>query len=66
MTYNPTEDTQNDHRRLTKADKKAVARAMIEDAERQINEIRRYTNNVFRLVIKMRIDSTDVFGGRCI
>ena len=38
MTNNPTEETQNEYRRLKKAAKKAVARAMKEEAMRKINE----------------------------
>ena len=34
-------------------------------AVRKINEIGRNPNNVFRLVKKMKIESTDVVGGRC-
>ena len=66
MKKNPTEETQNEHMRLTKAAKKAVARAMKEDAERKVNEIGRYSSNVFRFVIKMKIESTDVVGRSCI
>ena len=50
---------------MNKAAKKAVARAMKEEAERKINELGRNPNNVFRLVRKIRIESTDVAGGRC-
>ena len=32
---------------------------------RKINEIRRIPNNAFRLVKKMKIESTDVDGGKC-
>ena len=38
---------------------------MKEEAVRMINEIDRNTSNVFRLVRQMRIESTDVVGGRC-
>ena len=66
MTNNPTKETQNEYRmRLKKAAKKAVARAMKEEAVRKINEIGRNLNNVFRRVKKMKIESTDVVGGRC-
>ena len=65
MTNNPTEETQNEYRRLKKAAKKTVARAMKEEAVRKINEISRNRNNVFRLARKMWIESIDVFGGRC-
>ena len=65
MTNNPTEETQNEYRRLNKATKKAVARAMKEEAMKKINEIGRNTNNVLTLVRKMKIESTDVVGGRC-
>ena len=44
---------------------KAVARAMKEEEVRKINELGRNPNNVFRLVRKMKIESTDVVGGRC-
>ena len=47
------------------AAKKAVARAMKEEAVRKINEIGRNPNNVLRLVRKMKMESTDVVGGRC-
>ena len=47
-TNNPTEETQNEYRRL----KKAVARAMKVEAVSKINEIGRNPNNVFRLVKK--------------
>ena len=55
MTKNPTEETQNEHMRLKKAAKEAVARTIKEDAVRKINEIGRNLNNVFRLVRKMKI-----------
>ena len=51
MTNNPTDETQNEYRRYKKAAKKAVARAMKEEAVRKINEIGR-NPNVFRLVTK--------------
>ena len=65
MKKNPIEETQNEYKRLKKAAKKAVARAMKEEAVRKIIEIRRNHNNVFRLVRKMTMASTDVAGGRC-
>ena len=53
MTNNPTEETQNEYkRRLKKAAKEAVARAMKEEAVRKIIKIGRNPNNVFRLVKK--------------
>ena len=50
---------------MEKAAKKAVARTMKEESVRKINEIGRNPNNVFTLVRKMKIESTDVVGGRC-
>ena len=50
---------------MKKAAKKAVARTIKEEAVRKINDIGRNPNNVFRLVKKMKIESTDVVGGRC-
>ena len=38
---------------------------MKEEALRKINEIGRNTNNVFRFVRKMTIESLSVVGGRC-
>ena len=38
---------------------------MKEEAIKNINEIGRNINNVFRLVRDMKIESTDVVGGRC-
>ena len=38
---------------------------MKEEAESKINELGRNHDNVFRLVRKMKIESTDVVGGRC-
>ena len=62
----PTEETQNEYRRrLKKAAKKAVTRAMKEEAVRKIKEISRNTNNVFSLVKKMKIVSTDVVREMC-
>ena len=49
MINNPTEETQNEYRRLKKAAKKAVDRAMKKEAVIKINEIGRNPNNVFRL-----------------
>ena len=46
MTNNPTDETQNEYRRL----EKAVARAMKEEEVRKINEKGRNPNNDFRLV----------------
>ena len=37
----------------------------MKEAVRKIIEIGRNHNNVFRHVIKMKIESTDVVGGRC-
>ena len=51
--------------RLKKAAKKAVVRAMKENVLRKINEIGRNPNTVFRHVRKMKIEITDVVGGRC-
>ena len=51
--------------RLKKAAKKAIAKAMKEEAVRMINELGRNFNNVFRLVRKMKIERTDVVGGWC-
>ena len=65
LQKNPTEEIQNEFRRLKKAAKKAVVRAVKEEAVRKINEIGRNHNNVIRLVRKMKIESTDVVGGRC-
>ena len=47
MTNNSTEETQDEYRRLKKAAKRAVARAMKEEAVRKINEIGRNHNNAF-------------------
>ena len=52
MKKNQSEETKNEYRRLKKAAKKAVARAMKEEAVTKINEIGRTHNNVFRLVRK--------------
>ena len=65
MTKNHTEETKNEYRRLKKAAEKAIARAMKEEAVRKINELGRNPNNVFKLDRKVKIDSTDVVGGRC-
>ena len=65
MKKNPTKKTQVEYRKFEKAAKKAVARAMKEEAERKINELGRNPNNVFRFVRIMKIKSTDVVGGRC-
>ena len=65
MSKNTTEQTKNENRRLKKAAKKAVARAMKDEALKNINEIGRNPNNVFRLVRKMKIESTYVVGRRC-
>ena len=64
MTENPTEETKT-IQEIEKPAKKAVARAMKEEAVRKINEIGRNPNNVFRLVRKITIESTDVGGGKC-
>ena len=52
---NLTEEAKNEYRRLKKAAKKAVARAM-----KKINELGRNHINVYRLVRKMKIERTDV------
>ena len=59
MEKNPTKE-KYEYRRL----KKAVARAMKEEAVRKISELGRNPNNVFRHVRKMKRESTDVVGGR--
>ena len=53
------------YRRSKKAAKKAVVRAMKEEAIRKITELGRNPNNVFRIVRKIKIESTDVVGGMC-
>ena len=60
MTKNTTDETKNEYTRL----KKAVAMAM-KEAVRKINELVRNPDNVFRLARKMKIENTDVVGGRC-
>ena len=62
---NPTEETKNEYRRLKKAAKKAIARAMKIETLRRINELGRNPNNVFIPVKKMKINKTDIFGGSC-
>ena len=42
-----------------------VARTMKEEAVRKITEVGRNPNNVLKFVRKMKIESTDVAGGRC-
>ena len=59
---NPTEETKNECKRLKKTVWKAVARAMKEETVRRINKLGR-NPNVFRLVRKIEIESSDV-GGR--
>ena len=65
MTKNPTEEAEDKYRRLKKAPKKAIASAMTDEAVTKINELDRNPNNVFRYVRKMKIESTDFVGGRC-
>ena len=55
IANNPTEETQDEYRRLKKAVKKAVARAMKEEAVRKINELGRDPDNVFILIKIMKI-----------
>ena len=62
---NHTEVTQNEYRRLKKSAKKAIARDMKDEAVRKSNELGRNHNYVFRLVRKMRMECTDIVGGRC-
>ena len=38
---------------------------MKEEAVRTINDLGRNPNNVYRLVRKIKMDCTDVVGGRC-
>ena len=57
--------TKNEYKRLKKAAKKAVATAVKEEAVRKSNELGR-NPNVFRLVRKMKIKTTDVVGGKCL
>ena len=65
MKKNPTKETKDEYRRLKKAAKKAVARAIKDEAVKKIKELGRNPNNVLRLVRKMKIDCTDVDGQRC-
>ena len=51
--------------RLKKAAKTAVARSKKEEVVKTINELERNPNNVYRLVRKRMIESTDAVGGRC-
>ena len=46
MTNNHTEEAQNEYRKLKKAAKKAVARAMKKEVVRKINDIGRNPSNV--------------------
>ena len=62
---NAIDQTKNEYKRLKKAAKKAVAKAMKEEAVRKINELGRNPNNAFRLFRKIKIERTDVVGGRC-
>ena len=50
---------------MKKAAKKAVGRAVKEEAVRKINELGRNPNNVLRLIRKMNMERTDVVGGKC-
>ena len=50
---------------MNKAAKKAVATAMKKEAVRKIDELGTNPNNIFILVRKMNIESTDIVGGRC-
>ena len=65
MIKNITEETKNKYRRLRQAAKKAVARAMKEEAVRKINDQGINSDNVSRHVRKMKMEITDVIGGRC-
>ena len=65
LRKNPTEETQNEYRRLKKAAEKAFARDMKDEAVIKINEFSRTPSNVFRLVRKMKVESTVAVGGRC-
>ena len=65
MEENLTEETKSEYRNFKKAANKAFARAMKEESVRKINELGRNPNNIFRLVKKINMHSTDVFGGRC-
>ena len=51
---------------LKQAAKKAIARAMKEEAVKNTHALGRNSDNVFRHVRKMKIARTDVVGGRCI
>ena len=42
-----------------------MVRAMKKDAVRKISGLGRNPINVFRPLGKMKIESTDIFGGRC-
>ena len=65
MAKNSTEYTKIEYSRLEKAAWKAVARSMKEEAVIKINQLGRNPNNVFIFVSKMKKESTDVVGGRC-
>ena len=65
MMKNPTEETKNEYMSLKKASNKTIATAMKEETVRKINGIGKNPNIFFRLVRKMKIESTDVVGGRC-
>ena len=60
-----TKKNKNQYWRLRQAAKEAVARDMKEDAQKKINQLGRNPSNVFRVVRKMKIEKTDLVGGKC-
>ena len=46
--------------------KKMVARAMIDEAEKEIENLRRNSNDIFKLVKSMQKNGKDAKSGRCI
>ena len=66
MEKYPTEENKNEYRRLKKAAKKTIARAMKEEAVRKMSVVGRNPDKIFRLVRNIKIESTDVVGGRCL
>ena len=65
MSKNGTEENKAKYKRLKKQAKKVVARAMKEEAEKGLGELKDNLDKVYKIVKALKKDGRDVAGGRC-
>ena len=66
MCQNNTEENKGRYESMKNEAKKAVSKAMLEEAEVALSELKCCPNGMFRLVKGLMSDSKEVEGGRCV